>query len=762
MPAFEPNTQKLLYYDPDQSRSTVTTFTEEIKSAEGESVFTIFLLAEIRTDEHTENQYFLRELQNAFSRFFRSQNTRLTESTFEEGLHQLNKILPTFFANRPPSFIESLTFVAGALSGNVMHFSQVGPATIFFVQQDSIYEIGDHTFPRNKNPLKLFREVASGKIELSDIVFISTTNFLDYFSQEKIKRILEEHAQDVLAKGFDEYLLQAPLTTSFAALSITMKEGKLKTIKDLDTAQQQTTSTPYSRSMETLIEREQNTEDILSPKFWPFIKRKTQISILKIRAAIRKYFLKKPSRISPIITENEEAEVPLRYSHKGTKKSIFRARGFITKGWNKITQSISQATKKSKLQAKSFASGLSRHAKEGQIELAPAVRSTDTQRKTNLLGWFQALSQKRKVLFIAAFLLVAIFSQSIVVNGVRKQQAKKKAVEQTLQTQIRQAMDDINASLLYGDDNRIRAAINQLQQELASLQATKGNDDLIAQTQQAISLGEQRLQKIRLIDSPKILSDISNLIPTGKITQATVIGNTFILLNASAQSLVATDIISGISEVNDAVTAESQTPFLLASVSPVAYILNQELSLSKYTPATDSLSPVSFTPPLDSANLSAAASYSSRLYFIDINTNQILKSLPSNGGYSRPTAWLLGQKDLSLANSLAIDGSIYVGFQNGTIQKYTQGEEATFALQEISPALQHINALWTDETTSTLYVLDSDGSRVLMINKNNGNLLQQLVITNIGKIDSFGISEANQTILFVSGTDVYSVPMTEN
>ncbi|PIS41410.1 MAG: hypothetical protein COT25_03275, partial [Candidatus Kerfeldbacteria bacterium CG08_land_8_20_14_0_20_42_7] len=133
-----------------------------------------------------------------------------------------------------------------------------------------------------------------------------------------------------------------------------------------------------------------------------------------------------------------------------------------------------------------------------------------------------------------------------------------------------------------------------------------------------------------------------------------------------------------------------------------------------------------------------------------------------NGGYSRPTAWLLGQKDLSLANSLAIDGSIYVGFQNGTIQKYTQGEEATFALQEISPALQHINALWTDETTSTLYVLDSDGSRVLMINKNNGNLLQQLVITNIGKIDSFGISEANQTILFVSGTDVYSVPMTEN
>lgn len=762
MPAFEPNTQKLLYYDPDQSRSTVTTFTEEIKTAEGESSFTIFLLAEIRTEEHTENQYFLRELQNAFSRFFRSQKTRLTESTFEEGLHQLNKILPTFFANRPPSFIESLTFVAGALSGNVMHFSQVGPATILFVQQGAIHEIGDHTSLRNQNPLKLFREVASGKIEPSDIVFISTTNFLDYFSQEKIKRILEEHAQDVLGKGFDEYLLQAPLTASFAALSITMKEGRVKTLKDISEKQQPITTTPYSRSMETLIEREQTTEEILSPKFFPFIKRKVQISLLKLRAWVRKNLFKKPSRVSPILTENEETEVPLRYSHKGGKNSIFKARGTLTKLWDKITRSVSTATQKSASEVKSFASGLSRNSKENQVELAPAVRSADTQRSMNVLSWFQKLQQKRKILFITAILLVAIFSQSIVLNGVRKQRAEKNDIQQALQTQIQQAMDDINAALLYGDDNRIRSAIDQLQQQLASLQDTKGNDDLITQTQEAIALGEQRLQKIRPVDSPQLLSDISTLIPSGKITQATTIGNTLLLLNASTQSIITTDIISGDSAVHDAVTADTQTPFLLASVSPAAYILNQELSLSKFVPATDSLSPISFTAPSDTANLSAVASYSSRLYFIDINTNQILKSLPLNGGYSRPTAWLVGQHDLSLANSLAIDGSIYVGFQNGTIRKYTQGEEVSFPLQEIIPPLQHIDALWTDETTSTLYVLDSDGSRILMINKNNGNLLQQLVISTAGNIDAFGISEANQTILFISGVAVYRVPMAEN
>jgi|GEM_PF-4956442 len=762
MPAFSTNIQKLLYYDPDQARSTVSTFTEDIQTANAESSFTIFLMAEIRTEEHSKNQYFLRELQNEFSKFFKSLNSRITESSFEEGLHQLNKIIPTLIKDRLPSFTQSITFVAGAISRNVIHFSQVGPATILFVQNGAVFEIGEHVALSTQNPLKLFKEIASGKIEPGDIIFVSTTNFLDYFSQEKIKRLLEEHAEESLTKGFDEFLSKAPLTTSFAALSITMQPDKITTVKELtEQPAQQQTSPSYSHSMETLIEREQNTEDIMSPKLLPFLKHKLKVAAVRLRAAIRKYVLKKPSRVSPIITEKQETEVPLRYSHQGTKKSLLKARGAASKTLSRVSRGISKLVSQASEGSRLLLNSKKQPSPES-IPLAPAVRSKENPVRVSFFMWFKQLSRQRKTLFVAAIILVAIFAQSIVINGVLQQRADKKNIESALEAQIQKSTDDINAALVYGDDNRIRNSIDELKQELASLQNTKGNDDLIQKVQEAIAQGEKRLQKIRIVDSPQVLADIGSSLGSGKITHAIVIDNTFLLLNPQNKSVITIDITSGDNAAHSAVTSENQAPLLIASVGPSAYILNQKLSLSRYNSTTDAIAPASFTPPADTANLAAIASYSNRLYFIDINTNQILKSLPIKNGYSRPTAWLSANEDLSSADSIAIDGSIYIGFRNGTIKKFTRGAEDSFPMEQINPTLDNIDALWTDETTSTLYVLDSKGSRVLAINKNNGNLLQQIVISNIGTIESFGISETDQVIALVSGSTVYKVPMADN
>ncbi|MFA5030052.1 MAG: hypothetical protein WC495_00475 [Patescibacteria group bacterium] len=763
MPAFNPNTQKILYYDPDQSRSTVSSFAEDIHAVNTESSFTIFLVAEIRNQDHVKNQYFLRELQNTFSRYFKSQQTRLTESSFEEGLHQLNKVLPTLFADRSPSFIDSLSFVAGALSGHDMHFSQVGPATILFIQHGSVHEIGDHSLSANKNPLKLFKEIASGKIEQDDIVFISTTNFLDYFSQEKIKRILEEHISNSIAKGFDEYLLQAPTTTSFAALSITLHPGHVKTVNEFNEETAQHIASPYSRSMETLIEREQNTEEILSPKLLPFLRRKIKLWALQFRSVVRKNIFKKPTRISPIITEKEEKEVPLRYSHKEKGAVALKARGVLIKLWHKISFGLKTAQSKTTSGVKNITTHFP-HQKntEQRNDLAPAIRSLKSVDHKTLFQWFARLQRKRRVFLITAILLVALFSQSIIVNGVRQQRADKNSAEQALQAQIQKAMDDIDAALLYGDDNRIQTTLNELRQELETIQNTKGNDDLISQIQQAISSSERRLQKIRDISNPTLLADVSLLAPSTRLTQASLLDSVLVTLDPAQRILITTNIENGESEKLSAVTSETQAPILMTSVSDTSFILNQELSLSKFESSDNQVQAVSFTPPSDTANLASMASYSGKLYFVDIHSNQILKSFPSGNGYSRPTPWLKNETDLSLANSIAIDGSIYVGFQNGTIQKFTQGEEDTFSMPTIQPALEHINGLWTDETTSSLYVFDAEGSRVLVINKNNGNLLQQFIISGTDKLETFSVSESAQKIFIISSSKIYSVPFAEN
>jgi len=515
--------------------------------------------------------------------------------------------------------------------------------------------------------------------------------------------------------------------------------------------------------METLIEREQNTEEILSPKLLPFIKRKIKMYALQLRVATRKVIFKKPTRISPIIAEKEEMEMPLKYSHKETRATVAKAQSLLVKLLRKLSFGVARAKHKAASGVRTITSHLpSQKDSSQQNELAPAVRSSQSANRRSILEWFAHLENKRKILFVVAILLVAIFSQSIIVNGVRQRKAEQQSAKTELESKIQKAMDDIDAALLYGDDSRIQSSLNTLRSELQSLQDSKGNEDLIPQIQEAISLSERRLQKIRDVANPTVLSDLSPLVPSARITQASVLNATLVTLDPSQRLIITTNIENGASEKRSAVTSETQTPILMTAVSGTAFILNQELSLSKFALSNDQAIPASFTSPSETANLSSMASYSGRLYFVDISTNQILKSVPSGSGYSRPTAWLKNDIDLSLANSIAVDGSIYVGFQNGTVKKFTQGEEDIFTLPAIQPALEHIDGLWTDETTSSLYIFDSESSRILIINKNNGNLLQQLVITGTDKLETFGISESSQKLFVISASKIYSIPFTEN
>ncbi len=68
------------------------------------------------------------------------------------------------------------------------------------------------------------------------------------------------------------------------------------------------------------------------------------------------------------------------------------------------------------------------------------------------------------------------------------------------------------------------------------------------------------------------------------------------------------------------------------------------------------------------------------LYVLDTHLNQILKYLPTtaDNGYSSSPLDYLGSKakvDLSGAVDIAIDGSIYVLYANGTITKFLNGEQ---------------------------------------------------------------------------------------
>lgn len=123
----------------------------------------------------------------------------------------------------------------------------------------------------------------------------------------------------------------------------------------------------------------------------------------------------------------------------------------------------------------------------------------------------------------------------------------------------------------------------------------------------------------------------------------------------------------------------------------------------------------------------AAAVYFDNLYVLDTGANQIHKYLSIPSGYSNRRDYLISNVNLTNAVDLAIDGSIYVLFGDGRIEKYTAGERDEFHLDSFHPPFESPRLLETQPNTEHLYF--AQDNTLLIFNK-DGQYQRQLKVEN--------------------------------
>jgi len=86
---------------------------------------------------------------------------------------------------------------------------------------------------------------------------------------------------------------------------------------------------------------------------------------------------------------------------------------------------------------------------------------------------------------------------------------------------------------------------------------------------------------------------------------------------------------------------------------------------------------------------------------------------------AEPVAWLqAGQRaDLSLATDVATDGVFWVSRRDGTILRLAGGRAEVLALSGVTPPATSLGAIYTDQATKSLYVIDEPSRRMLRLNK---------------------------------------------
>jgi hypothetical protein len=125
----------------------------------------------------------------------------------------------------------------------------------------------------------------------------------------------------------------------------------------------------------------------------------------------------------------------------------------------------------------------------------------------------------------------------------------------------------------------------------------------------------------------------------------------------------------------------------------------------------------------------AVDSYFGNFYVLDPAANKLLRYLPTTDGYSAaPESYFAADQAIDLSNAvdMTIDGTIYILYKDGRIEKFLGGQPTEFNLSGLDIPLNNPVAIYTapDEEVQYLYVADAGNNRIVQLEK-NGTYVRQ-------------------------------------
>ncbi len=152
--------------------------------------------------------------------------------------------------------------------------------------------------------------------------------------------------------------------------------------------------------------------------------------------------------------------------------------------------------------------------------------------------------------------------------------------------------------------------------------------------------------------------------------------------------------------------------------------------------------------------------FGSNLYLLDKGEKQIWKYVGIEAGLGDKTKYL--QEDVDLlqeAESLAIDGSIWVLTKNGGILKFIRGERDHFVVTSLLDPFIEPTDLYTSPEVDNLYILDRKGLRIVLIDKKTGEYKAQYKWSGLAAAKQIFADEENGYILVLTGNRIYELEL---
>jgi hypothetical protein len=162
------------------------------------------------------------------------------------------------------------------------------------------------------------------------------------------------------------------------------------------------------------------------------------------------------------------------------------------------------------------------------------------------------------------------------------------------------------------------------------------------------------------------------------------------------------------------------------------------------------------TQPLKEIRPTDLVGYAGNVYVLASSQDQVWRFAGLADGLAQAQAYMKGEPKLGEAVGLAIDGSLWILFRDGSIVKYTRGVQDAFAVSGLDVSFAEPIRLFTDENQENLYILDRKNTRVIVISKTGEYQAQYVWPGMAGAVDVFA-SEAMGKIFLLTDNRIYSL-----
>jgi len=726
----------------EEENSFCDIFIYEPENIEEQKLGNLYIVGEI-VNFSENSSYLVNLLASIIKKEFYSKPKRPTMESLEAGLHKANATLSGFAEQGNVDWIGNLNMICGAYKKNELYFSHVGGVKTLLVRDGQITDIGKNITKEEKpHPFKTFANIASGEIEKNDLILLSTPEFFNIFSLEKIRQLSSSLDINKLTETIYDAVEQEEDITTVGLL--VMKIGNEKQDK-----KKKELFKKEEFEVEEKLESEKIVKEELPKEKPPVIGNGGKITLDDIidkyeKAEIEKQTTEQKFEEKLKSTTEKRGEAVEEFEEIEKEKSVTSKLGGLLKVLKELFGS-----------AKNGITTWFKNYKQKKNDTSESADFADQKTEGELLQKINLPSNKNKLIFAAFISIALLFAGNLIFTDYQKKAEEKFNFYNTKLSQAEEKISKAEEVMIYNDPKEARTFLadaknlaTEVKDDYDKLDEKAGN--LLGKIQTQLDI----VNLVKRIDNPEIAINLE------QASEQIMLINENYYTSTSENSVYQIDLENKKMEDLQIKSVDLEHSKLITPIEKTGEIifLSDSNKLSSLDLNEKEITSVNIGFINDNPNIKDIASYNNYLYFMEPGANQIYKYRRTANGFDNGKSWITdSEADIRNAISIAIDGFIYILKSDGTIDKYLSGVKKDFSVEELSEPLSSSAEIYTNADLEYLYVIDPPKQRVVLFNKINGSLIGQYTSSAFDDLKNIVVNEIEDKMYILNRDKVFVV-----